>query len=328
MMTRLLSIVVSLFCLNHTSVAQGPYAPAAGEPGTTAIAADSSVFIAWAKAAVIERGPKNIKKPADGLATVGDAVSPTGKPGANGIVSLGDGGMATLTFDQPIADIPGYDFAIFENSFSNTFLELGFVEVSSDGVNYFRFDAVSLTDTATQVDAFGSIDPTNVNGLAGKYRGGYGTPFDLAELPGSAQLDKQNITHVRIIDVIGTIDSQLASRDVNGFPINDPWPTEFESSGFDLDAVGVLGQATGIDNTNGVALSMYPNPAQSHVTIQSESQLPMDVRITDTMGKEWGQWQFKGELRIDLSSFPGGTYLVYLHGQINQSVQLLTVSGS
>ena len=36
---------------------------------------------------------------------------------------VGDGGSAILTFDTPIANGPGFDFAVFENGFSDTFLE-------------------------------------------------------------------------------------------------------------------------------------------------------------------------------------------------------------
>ena len=104
-----------------------------------------------------------------------------GTPG-NGIVSLGDGGYAVLSFERPIKNGPGWDFAIFENSFSDTFLELGLVEVSSDGLNYFQFESTSLTQDTLQIDAFGSINPEMINNLAGKYRATFGTPFDLEEL--------------------------------------------------------------------------------------------------------------------------------------------------
>ena len=43
------------------------------------------------------------------------------------------------------------------------FLELDFVEVSSDGVNYFRFPATSYTDTTVQTGSFGSTDATKIN---------------------------------------------------------------------------------------------------------------------------------------------------------------------
>jgi len=49
---------------------------------------------------------------------------------------------------------------------------------------------------------------------------------------------------VKVIDVIGTIDPQYASRDSFGNIVNDPYPTPFGSCGFDLDAVGVINQAT------------------------------------------------------------------------------------
>ncbi len=81
--------------------------------------------------------------------TWADAVGPA--PGVtNDVVSLGDGGHALLTFDITISDGPGPDLAVFENAFlvggpTNVFAELGFVEVSSDGVNFARFPGHSLT---------------------------------------------------------------------------------------------------------------------------------------------------------------------------------------
>ena len=87
------------------------------------------------------------------------------------------------------------------------------MEVSSDGVNYFRFPATSYTDTTVQTGSFGSTDATKINNLAGKYRALYGTPFDLEELKNENGLDVNNITHIKIIDVVGSIQNQYASRD-------------------------------------------------------------------------------------------------------------------
>ena len=132
---------------------------------------------------------------------------------------------------------------MFENSFNDNFLELAFVEVSSDGENFVRFRASSLTDATTQVGSNGSVDPTMLNNLAGKYRVGYGTPFDLEELRGKAGLDIDHVTHVRIVDVVGTIDPQYATRDWKGRIVNDPYPTNdtvWGSGGFDLTGVAVL----------------------------------------------------------------------------------------
>ena len=141
-----------------------------------------------------------------------------------------------MTFDPPLSNGSGWDFAIFENSFSDTFLELAYVEVSSDGVHFIRFDNDSLT--VDPVGGFGATDPTNIDGFGGKYRQGFGTPFDLADLStkddvldGLVKLNE--IGYVRIIDIIG----DGTFFDTSGEVIWDPYPTA-QSAGFDLDAVG------------------------------------------------------------------------------------------
>ncbi|MBW1799508.1 MAG: hypothetical protein JRJ85_02150, partial [Deltaproteobacteria bacterium] len=208
----------------------GPYAPAAGKTGSTAVSKDGAAIIAWAT------GYKDYIAGPDVTAqwkTPDEAVGPA-EGTAFDIVSLGRGGQITLTFDKPIMNGSGDDFAVFENAFSDTFLELAYVEVSSDGVNFFRFDNDS--QTPNPIGAFGSVDPTDVDGFAGKYKQGYGTPFDLADLDGvDPFLNVNSITHVRIIDVIGN----GAATDTSGDVVYDPYPT-FQSVGFDLDAVGVM----------------------------------------------------------------------------------------
>ena len=104
----------------------------------------------------------------------------------------------------------GYDFVVFENSLNDHFLELAFVEVSSDGIHYVRFPATSNTPTDKQVGGFGSLDPTKINNLAGKYRIGWGTPFDLSEVEGDDKVDVNAIRYVKIIDVVGSIDTLYA----------------------------------------------------------------------------------------------------------------------
>lgn len=224
------------------------FAPAQDKPGTTAMHADSSAFIAWATDCVTEPGPMNIANPSLGLAGAGyPAANAIGTPGGTyGVTCLGDGGIAILTFASPICNQPGPDFAVFENGFANAqtpdywFLELAFVEVSSDGVNFFRFPAYSNTQTDTQLGGFACILPSEIHNLASKYGAMYGTPFELDEVPDNPLLDKNSITHVRIVDVVGCIDPEYATYDCQGHPVNDPWPTPFASSGHDLDAVGVI----------------------------------------------------------------------------------------
>jgi hypothetical protein len=154
---------------------------------------------------------------------------------AEDIVSLGRGGSITMTFDTPITDGEGWDFAVFENAINDTFLELAYVEVSSDGTNFYRFDNNSLTPKP--VGGFGAVEPTNITGYAGKYRQGYGTPFDLASLIGISGLDVNSIGWIRIVDIVG----DGTCLDTYGGTIYDPYPT-VQSAGFDLDAIGVLNQ--------------------------------------------------------------------------------------
>jgi hypothetical protein len=243
-MFKPLAVSFTLVFAVETMAQAGPFAPAATQPGSTAIVNTSPLFVEWANGvSSLVRGPLDIANPGGGLASFGSGAEALGPADGNSahVVSLGDGGQITLSFAQAIVDRPGPDFAVFENSFSDTFLELAFVEVSSNGSDFFRFPAVSLTQTATQVASFGSLDPTNLENLAGKYRGGFGTPFDLSQLAGlSPAVDVSQIQFVRIVDVIGSINPARGTLDSQGHLVNDPYPSAFASGGFDLDGVGVI----------------------------------------------------------------------------------------
>ncbi len=217
------------------------FAPAAGLPGSTAIHADSSCFVAWATSCNLQLGYKQINQPDSGFVTVGTILSAVGPAKQNGVVSLGDGGCAILEFNQPILNEDGFDFAIFENAFYDSFLELAHVEVSNDKINWIRFPSVSLTQTIKQTESFGFTYPENIHNLAGKYRMPYGTPFDIDDLIDSPGYSP-SFQFIRICDVVGSISPSLGTKDSKGNLINDPWPTLFPSSGFDLDAVGVIHQ--------------------------------------------------------------------------------------
>ena len=181
-----------LFC--YTPI-KAQFAPPVGHEGTTAIYKDSSAFVAWASKCNIIRGFQDISNQSLGYTNVGDSSLAIDQAGTNGVVSLGDGGVAILEFSSPIMDGNGPDFAVFENGFDNLFLELAFVEVSSDGIHFFRFPAISNTDTTIQTGGFGLTDASKLHNLAGKYRAEYGTPFDLSDLTNDALLNKQAITH-------------------------------------------------------------------------------------------------------------------------------------
>jgi Secretion system C-terminal sorting domain len=327
------NIAVFIFCLQSTFLlAQVPYGH------EKAIYKDSSIFISWATGCTVDRGFQNISDSFLGLASTGDSLLAIGKADGSGVVSLGDAGTAILSFQSPITNGAGYDFAVFENGFSFGvdslfFLELAFVEVSSDGQHYFRFPSTSLTDTIIQIDNASGINPKGINNLAGKYSVNYGTPFDLDELKNLPGLDINNITNIKVIDVVGSLDNSIARKDASGRKINDPWPTPFPSSGFDLDAIGVIHQKwqSGISDIKNVneLIKIFPNPAKQddelHI-IFPESLNVSEVQILDLTGKLlWMQPNTSLNLTIGLSQFDKGIYLLKITGQDFETVKKIII---
>lgn len=293
-------------------IAQGSFAPSASTIGTTAMHKDSSAFVSWATGCSVIRGWQNVADTTLGKVDAGTPTDGTGKPGTNGVVSLGDQGEAILTFDHPIINGSGYDFAVFENSFSDDFLELAFVEVSSDGTNFFRFKSVSETQYSIQTGSFGSLDASNIYNLAGKYRGQFGTPFDLNELINEPGLDINHITHVKIIDVVGSIDSKYASYDSLGNIINDPFPTAFGSGGFDLDAVGVIHHFIGIDENSWKA-KMFPNPCKDLFHLKFEDTQKTSLKVFNPKGQLIMQLvTLDKNIEINFSDQPIGVYFLHI----------------
>jgi hypothetical protein len=315
MYSRFLPLILFFLVIGSFSV-KAQYPPPAGQPGTTAMYEDSSAFTGWAQSCTVVRGYVNIADTTimyngSNRATYGDEYYGVGKAN-DSVVSLGDGGIATLRFDPVIKNGPGPDFAIFENGLSDTFLELAFVEVSSDGTRFVRFPSVSLTQTQTQVGTFGELDATKLNNLAGKYRASFGTPFDLDDVKDSSGIDLNNIKMVRIIDVVGDIVPPYGTKDSHGNIVNDPWPTDFWSCGFDLDAVGVIHSAAqGISDRQGISLvQVFPNPVASllHVSVNIPGSVHMT--LSDIAGRTvMPAMEIVKNTTADLSSLPAGVYL-------------------
>ncbi|MBC7693870.1 MAG: T9SS type A sorting domain-containing protein [Burkholderiales bacterium] len=317
-------LLAGLLILQFKTLAQ--FAPPVGQPGTTAIYKDSSTIVAWASSCTIFRGLQDVSMPSNGYANVGDTSSAIGAAGMNGVISLGDGGSAILRFATPVLDGTGPDFAVFENGFDNTFLELAFVEVSSDGVNFFKFPAISNTDTLIQTGSFGSTDAAKINNLAGKYRAQYGTPFDLSDIQNNLLLDKQFITHVKVTDVVGCIQNQYCTRDANMNKINDPWPTSFGSGGFDLDAVGVIHQQpVGVKELEMPLVNIFPNPVLDELHINSISNYSYTFYISDLFGRlvlssgKCSNWSV-----VNFADFAKGVYqLTVVSGDQKQQLKLI-----
>ncbi|MBO4599596.1 MAG: T9SS type A sorting domain-containing protein [Bacteroidales bacterium] len=302
----------------------GPFCGAVGTEGCTAVKFDDPSIQGWATSCTVVRGSSNLSDPEATPVTFGTEDDAVGPATANtmDVVSLGDGGNATLTFATPIANGDGYDFAVFENSFNDYFLELAVVEVSSDGEHFVRFPATSLTQTHTQITE--RVDPTFINNLAGKYRVGYGTPFDLEDLRDSTNIDINNITHIRVIDVVGSIDPQYGTYDAFGHLINDPFPTITYSAGFDLDGVAVMNTAVGIDELKTTTLRLYPNPANTSVSLTFEA-LPTRCLTTlyDMAGRKVASYPVEAgatTLHISTATLSDGVYMLSLLGNIEKLV--------
>ena len=302
--------IICLFLFFSFTSLWGQFPGKVGTLGSTAIHKDSSVFTSWATACTVYRGFQDISSENKAKANAGDSLMATGKAGANGSLSLGDGGYAILTFAHPITNTSGADFAVFENAFDDQFLELAFVAVSSDGLNYVRFPATSYLQNLVQIGPFDAIsDPSKINNLAGKYRAMFGTPFDLEELKGIEALDINAITHVKISDVVGSINPSYASYDQYNNVINDPYPTPFASCGFDLDAVGVIHSLSELKSLHKmIELSLYPNPISKEEATSIKCSEYIDaISIFESNGK----LLFKGELAALKSlRFEAGVYFI------------------
>ena len=220
-------VMLGVWLASSGQAVAGPYAPAAGQVGSTAVIRTSPQIVAWADRAIsYQVGTDCLPQWQDTAKALGPATSDSLH-----ITCLGAGGTITLGFPGFIRNGPGADFVIFENALSDEFLECAFVEVSRDGVNYVRFPNHSLS--LSTVDPFGSIDPTNLVGLGCKYRQPYGEPYDLADVGLS------DAAYVRLVDVIG----DGSTFDSDGHIIYDPHPN-VQSAGFDLEAIGVINRAT------------------------------------------------------------------------------------
>lgn len=327
-MKKIILLLFSLYAIE----AKPQFAPGAGTPGTSAIAASSGVFKSWASACAVTRGLQDKSNPSLNYTTVGSEISAIGAAGQDGVVSLGDGGSAILTFPFAISDGPGPDFAVFENAFNDSFLELAFVEVSSDGTNFFRFPSTSLSQDTIQFENDAEMDPRKINNLAGKYRALYGTPFDLDELKGKEGLDISNVTHVKIIDVTGSLNPEFANFDQNGHRINDPWPTPFASCGFDLDAVGVIDHQLMdvMNSTSFGAFDLFQNSTNDLVMLKFNEVIEtrkLKVVLKDVHGQELFT-RYKNsnqrEMEISLNNVSSGIYFILIEGDQHSYIKKIT----
>ena len=112
--------------------------------------------------------------------------------------------------------------------------------------------------------------------------------------------------------MVGSIAPQYARHDSRGHVINDPYPTNFASSGFDLDAVGVIHQS--VDSSSCIPgsgmVSMYPSPMSDHLHIMSESPSQSHLIITDMDGRVMENADFQDEIALYTQEWNAGIYCV------------------
>jgi len=211
-------------------------------------------LVAWASQVVASvRGPQNYLDLAAGLASYGvetDILGAAGTP-----FSLGDGGSVTVAFDVEIANGAGPDLVVFENGFvwNGVYMELGFVEVSSNGTDFARLPSICRQDSV--VGPWDTSDPALFYNLAGNYVGGTG--FDLQDLVVAGEplvlsgaVDLQHIVFVRVVDVIGDLTGN-ATQDYFGHPVADPYPSSGAGSGMDVTGIAVINTgAVPVENTS------------------------------------------------------------------------------
>ncbi len=341
-------LISFLLVLPAATMAQ--FAPAAGQTGTTAIYKDSTAFAGWAVSCKVTRGFINIADTTEtytqgdstsNRAFFGTAENAVGKPGGmTDVVSLGDGGTAVLMFAHPITNGVGPDFAVFENGFPSQtppygdYLELAFVEVSTNGKRFVRFPAISLTQDSLQIDGFGQLNPEKIHNLAGKYVVNYGTPFDLKDIADSTGINIDSINYVRVVDVVGDIDSAYARYDSRGNIINDPWPSPYWTGGFDLNAVGVIhekGQPTGVPlwENNNYGFLVYPNPADKQVVVEKKNVNSETFKfVVYSLGGKKVTREITTEktFYLNTSGWPNGIYVLKIQSGNKMVVKKLIIS--
>lgn len=189
----------------------------------------------------------------------------------DGFSPMGNGGVFDYFFDPPITDGVGADFVVGENGFRNAangliFAELFYVEVSSNGVDYLRFDSVSLT---RESGSYLSIDPGEVYGLGSTQMANYGIdyrqPYDLAWLRNKREvidgtIDLSSITRVRFVDIPGTEVEETYQFDGKTYV----YSPQYDSFGNVIRDAYLTSDSGGADVFAPCALHMAKGPATSH----------------------------------------------------------------
>ena len=126
------------------------------------------------------------------------------------------------------------------------------------------------------------------------------------------------MTHIKVIDVVGTISNLYSTIDTAGNKINDPWPTPFASSGFDLDALGLI-HVNGINSIEEkkINIAIYPNPFTDKITLEIEDEITA-IQLVSISGSTLS---LGGNKSLNLSYLTNGVYFLKIYTKTNFYVQ-------
>ena len=144
----------------------------------------------------------------------------------------------------------------------------------------------------------------------------------MEELRDSANIDINNITHVKIVDVVGSIDPEYATYDAFGNIVNDPYPTDFYSGGFDLTGVCVINEQTVSieENFADINTKVYPNPCQDYINIENANAKKLS--IYNVYGQLVNEYSITSDnFVINTQSWKGGVYVLKIGEQCYRIVK-------
>lgn len=197
------------------------------------------------------------------------------------VLSLGNGGSITLEFvDNLPQNGVGADLIVFENAFfvggdSNyAFAEAAFVEVSQDGVTFFRFP------NDYNPDGEPVNHPSNWMGFAGilpvmSHPDNGIDPTDPLVSGGDLfDLDDVGLDWIRFVRIIDTDEPPDAAMDDDGDSIYDPAVTSEGNSGFDLDAICAVHSVDIATPTPAPEPSVSPTPDRTSTPVVTPTPAP------------------------------------------------------
>jgi hypothetical protein len=116
------------------------------------------------------------------------------------------------------------------------------------------------------------------------------------------------------------MNDSFATKDVNGHKINDPWPTPFPSSGFDLDAVGVIHTlANDVKIMDAVSMQLFPTIAPHFVNVACSLADANRIVVTNALGQEIFSQNINTVITtIDVSGLETGVYWVLIKSENTQ----------